>query len=95
MTNKIWLAIFGLWLIFISGIPSGLTGSPGLIQLISLKGLLNAKEQQVIQLKDEVTRLEVQSTLLEKSHIAQRREIRRTLGYAAPDELIFDFSVTP
>lgn len=89
--TKIWASIFGvwsLWLLFLSGFIS----SPGVLQLVRLQDLLASKNQQSEILREAIRKLEVDSTLLEKSKIVQQREIRRVLGYAAPDELIFDFS---
>lgn len=89
---KIWTLIFALWVVFLSGAFASVVGSPGVIQARGLRNLLSAKQLQVTQLEKEIEQLESERKLLEKSSIAQEREIRRVLGYAAPDELIFDFS---
>jgi len=54
--------------------------------------MLDSKNARVKSMQDSVMQLETQADLLEKSRTAQQREIRQVLGYAAQDELIFDFS---
>ena len=90
--NKLWFGIFGLWLLFLSGALSGLVGSPGVIQALRLSSLLYQKHEQLMATESDIARLEVETALLETSHVVQEREVRRVLGYAAPDELIFDFA---
>ena len=63
-----------------------------MIQAASLNNLLSSKRAQLEQIQSDVRRLEEDYVHLEQSHAIQEREIRRVLGYAAPDELIFDFS---
>jgi len=89
---RIWLLLFGAWVLFISGVGSQFVGSPGAIQAIRLQALLNTKKQTLADLEIRVRDLEQEAVRLDKSRHVQLREIRRTLGYAAPDELIFDFS---
>jgi cell division protein FtsB len=90
--NRLWFSIFGVWFILLSGLLAHWGGSPGVLQAFRLSSLLSVKQQKVQELEAEVAQLEEESTRLEKSRVAQEREIRRTLGYAAQDELIFDFS---
>jgi len=85
--TRIWLAVFGVWGVFLTGA----LGSPGLSQSRSLHALLDAKQAELGRLEAEVERLVSEAERLEKSRTAQEREIRRVLGYAAPDDLIFDF----
>ncbi len=89
--TQLWLVIFGLWVIFLSGAFAFL-GPPGAIQAIRLTNLLDARQKQLLQAEANIMRLEGEISQLEKSPAAQTREIRRVLGYAGPDELIFDFS---
>jgi cell division protein FtsB len=89
---KVWIGIFCLWGLFLSGWMAGFIGSPGILQAARLNHLLSAKQDQVDELQETIHRLETESVLLEKNRLVQQREIRRVLGYAAPDELIFDFS---
>ena len=90
--NRVWISIFAIWTLFLSGAFSHFVGSPGVIQAVRLKLMLDAKNRAVKNLQDSVMDLEAQANLLEKSRTAQQREIRSTLGYAASDEIIFDFS---
>ena len=86
--HRIWLGIFGVWVFLLTGIFSG----PGVIQAIRLHSLLSAKQAELVQVQFDIDSLQSQAENLQKSPMAQEREIRRVLGYAAPDELIFDFS---
>jgi len=86
--TQLWLAIFAIWTISLSG----LVGMPGVFQSLRLKSLLNSKETQINQIQGDVKRLQQEVLGLEKNKVIQKREIRRVLGYAAQDELIFDFT---
>lgn len=86
-----WMAFFGLWLLFLTGIFSNIAGSPGILQAIRLKNLLTIKQEQVAKAQSEIQNLKTEAVQLENNRAAQIREIRRVLGYAASDELIFDF----
>lgn len=90
--HKKWILVFSLWILFLSGLPANLIGSPGVLQLIRLNHLLDSKQAQLSDLIQETRKLQTEATLLETNRHAQLREIRKTLGYAAPDELIFDVS---
>lgn len=90
--NQLWLGFFGLWIFFLSGVLTPLVGTPGILQALRLKDLLDAKQKQITFHQEELAKLENESQLLEKNHVVQQREIRKVLGYAAKDELIFDFS---
>jgi cell division protein FtsB len=89
---RLWLVLFGFWLFFLSGIPAGLTHSPGMLQSFRLKKLLASKVAQGAKMEKEIHLLDTERTQLEKNRMVQEREIRRVLGYAASDEIIFDFS---
>ncbi|MEK6580006.1 MAG: hypothetical protein AABZ55_12325 [Bdellovibrionota bacterium] len=91
-SSRAWIGVFALWFIFLTGIPEKLTGTPGLIQAAQLSGLLKSKQAQIVKLEDDFERLVFEAERLEKSPVAQQREIRKTLGYAASDEIIFDFA---
>jgi cell division protein FtsB len=88
---RIWAAIFGVWGLFLSGLLANM-GSPGIMQAVTLDSLLSAKLAQLEQVQVDVRKLEEDYARLEQSRAVQEREIRSVLGYAAPDELIFDFS---
>jgi hypothetical protein len=89
---RLWTAFFALWAIFLSGALKPFTGSPGVIQAAQTYYWLKSKETQLTQLEDEVLKLQSEAELLERNKLVQHREIRRILGYAAPDELVFDFT---
>ena len=89
---KVWACVFGLWGLFLSGALASFVGSPGIIQAIRLKNLLESKQANVTRIQEEVRVLTTEAVQLEKSKVVQQREIRRVLGYAAQDEIIFDFT---
>ena len=90
--HRIWLAIFGIWAVLLSGLLTPWVGSPGVLQLFRLQSLLSQKQDQAGKLESNLLELQAESERLQGSRIAQEREIRKTLGYAADDEMIFDFS---
>ena len=49
------------------------------------------KKAQLLRLQSEIKKLQSEATQLEKSGYFQEREIRKVLGYASSDEIIFDF----
>jgi cell division protein FtsB len=89
---KFWAAIFTLWGLLLSGVFAGFVGSPGVIQAVRLTSLLHAKESQLLELQEDLSRLKTEVAGLERSRIIQQREIRRVLGYTGPDEVVFDFT---
>ena len=91
-SSRKWVGLFGLWLLFLSGSIANYVGSPGILQAIKLQELLDTKKTRLSQIQDELNRLQTETTQLENSRFAQEREVRRVLGYAASDEIIFDFS---
>jgi len=90
--HRIWIGIFGAWALFLSGALTGLVGSPGVVQVLRLRSLLAEKQAKAMHLESEITQLELDRERLDKSKVAQEHEVRKVLGYAAPDEIIFDFS---
>ena len=92
--GRAWMLVFALWALFLSGAGASFVGSPGIVQGVRLKRLLEAKRSALLQLEDQVIRVEEEGGRLEKSRLAQEREIRRTLGYVGTDELIFDFAAS-
>lgn len=87
-----WLGVFGVWLFILSGASTGFLGSPGILQTVRLHSLLKFKKEQLAKSLSETHDLEFDINQLEKNRFVQQREIRRILGYAASDEIIFDFS---
>ena len=92
--NRTWLILFGFWLLFLSGILTGFVGSPGILQAVRLKNLLESKKTQLADGQRELQKIQIESSELERNPHAQMREIRRVLGYARQDEIIFDFTPT-
>jgi hypothetical protein len=91
----LWALLFGLWVLFLSGTLTSFLGTPGAIQAIRLRLTLAGKQEQLTRAEDELLGLQEVAEHLEKSRPVQQREIRHVLGYAAPDELIFDFTTDP
>ena len=94
-TQHFWSGFFFLWFLFISGIFHPWTNTPGLVQLYRLKDLQSIRIDKLREFEQQITKLESDRYRLEHNSAAQEREIRKTLGYAAPKELIFDFIETP
>lgn len=90
--NRIWALVFIVWSLFLSGAFAAVTGAPGILQAWRLGRLLDQRLATSAGLERHVQRLHVEQLRLERSPSVQRREIRRVLGYAAHDELVFDFS---
>ncbi len=90
--DRVWIAVFGIWLVLLSGILNRWTSSPGMLQWWSISRLASARHETVAQIETRIMELSSEQTRLEKSPVAQRREIRRVLGYLASDEILFDFS---
>jgi hypothetical protein len=90
--GRVWTVVFAFWGLFLSGVVANFIGSPGIIQSLRLASLLQSKQQLVVQMQGDVKRLQLESVQLEKSKVVQQREIRRVLGYATSDEIIFDFA---
>jgi hypothetical protein len=93
--NGFWITVFGVWFVFLSGLLTPFLGTPGIIQALRLRHTLETKQALVSLHEDELLRLQSRIGQLQKSPVAQQVEIRRVLGYAAPNELIFDFTSQP
>ncbi|MGK5086722.1 hypothetical protein WDW86_04135 [Bdellovibrionota bacterium FG-2] len=93
--HKSWLGVFGIWMLLLSGALSRAVGSPGVLDWVRLDSLLLEKENQIALVEADIERLKAEAHLLETSAALQQREIRRVLGYAGKDELIFDFTANP
>lgn len=91
-TSRIWLGLFALWVVFLSGVLSSWVGSPGAWQAYRLHSLLRDREDRRIALQQEIAKIQTEYGALEKSRAIQLREIRHVLGYVAPGEMIFDFT---
>jgi cell division protein FtsB len=87
-----WAILFGCWLLFLTGIFANFVGSPGILQWMRLRNLYSLKQDQLTHLNDELSKLQMEASQLSSNRIAQEKEIRRVLGYASADEIIFDFT---
>jgi cell division protein FtsB len=90
--GKLWLGLLALWLMFLSGAGTRWTGTPGVLQQLHLRSLLDSQLAEQADLQSGIDRLRGEADLLEHSKAVQQREIRRVLGYSAEDEIIFDFA---
>lgn len=88
--NRKWIILLGCWLLFLSGGFANFVGSPGILQAVRLNNLLQEKTENLRLAKNELQKLRNEANLLENNPFAQMREIRRILGYAAQNELLFD-----
>lgn len=93
--DRVWGGFFLVWLLLLSGAFNRWTGGPGLLQWYRIHGLVLKKQARLAEVEAVVMRLSTEQVRLEKSPVAQRREVRRVLGYLAPDEILFDFSSDP
>ncbi len=90
--NRYWVSLFGFWLVLLSGVLTQWGGSPGILQALRLRSLLGAKKQLAAQLQAEVQNQQFEVGRLNRNRFAQEKEIRRVLGYAASDELVFEIT---
>ncbi len=89
--RKAWYGLIGLWLVLLSGGLAPWLGTPGVIQQVRLQNLLSARDAEQARLQSEIDRLREDSLALERSRTVQHREIRKVLGYAAENEIVFEF----
>lgn len=87
-----WVLLFCFWMLLLTGSLARFVGSPGIVQAVRLQELLTAKQTELARLQADLRKLRNESEQLESNRWSQVREIRRVLGYAAQDELIFDFT---
>ncbi len=92
--KRLWLSVFVVWGLLLSGAFMPILGSPGVIQAVRLRTFLESKQAETHQIQADLQALQTQATQLANNKATQEREIRKVLGYAASDELIFDFSKT-
>jgi len=90
--GRLWLSIFGLWTLLLTGVFNTWFGSPGLVQWARLSLLLSKRQDKIAEVENQIVALSAEQVRLEKSSATQQREIRRVLGYVRQDELVFDFS---
>jgi len=90
--HRVWLALFGAWMLLLSGVLNSWLGGPGVLQWVRLKSLLSQRQDALTEIENQVLALSSEQVRLERNAASQQREIRRVLGYVGSDELIFDFS---
>jgi hypothetical protein len=90
--HRVWLALFGAWLILLSGVLNPWLGGPGVLQWWRLESLLSQRQDRLTDVENQVLALSSEQVRLERSVATQQREIRRVLGYVRTDEMVFDFS---
>jgi hypothetical protein len=66
-----------------------------LFQWWKIARLVETRQQKMSEIESKIMEISAEQVRLEKSPAAQRREIRRVMGYLAPDEILFDFSSDP
>lgn len=89
--HQLWLALFGLWLVLLSGWFHPWIESPGIQQAIELKAHLAQRKEDVKALDQRLSRLENRARDLKLNPQIQSSEIRRVLGFVSADEIVFDF----
>lgn len=92
--HLIWIGVFATWSLLLSGILEGLIGAPGVLQALRLEALLVYKQEQLKEVESRAAELKVIKTALQTDVNMQERTIRKTLGYAAQDELVIHFDST-
>jgi cell division protein FtsB len=90
----LWGAITAGWLLLISGLFEERIGTPGLLQVLRLRSFLAEKQANVQRLEGELAQIEASIKRIDESPVVLDREIRKTLGYVAPEDLIFDFTAS-
>ena len=90
--HRVWLGLFGAWVVLLSGILNPWIGGPGVIQWWRLESLLSQRQDRLTEVENQVLAQSSEQVRLERSVATQQREIRRVLGYVRADEMIFDFS---
>lgn len=90
--TRFWGAFFAIWSLILTGAFNRWTGGPGIIQWFKISRLLSDKQARLVKIESAVLDLSSEQVRLEKSPVAQRREIRRVLGYLGQNEILFDFS---
>lgn len=94
LVSAFWLVFFSIWGLLISGIFENAFHAPGIMQAIELKQLESERRLKLIEVENEIALMQNENENLQKNLALQEREIRKTLGYVAEDEILFDFSST-
>ena len=90
--HKIWLGIFGVWFLFLTGLLDFWIQSPGFKQWYKVESSLSERRQEIGAVEARSASLHDVIKQLDVNPIAQEREIRRVLGYLGEKEVVFEFS---
>ena len=90
--TRLWVATFAVWGLLLSGLLEDFTGSPGILQYSRLNHLLELKRADLDRAELDLAAMQQEREALDGNPAFLEREVRRVLGYVAPDELVFDFS---
>lgn len=90
--TRFWIGFFLVWALLISGLVENTFHAPGIFQVVELKKLESERREKMVLLETEIAAMQSETENLQKSVALQEREIRKTLGYVAEDEILFDFS---
>ncbi len=89
--HRVWIIIFCVWSLVLTGSLQFMTSAPGVTQWYQLQDIVRFKNEELANLEEEIRQLESERRALMTSAATQEKEIRRVLGYARSDELVFQF----
>ncbi len=92
LVTRVWIGIFLIWGVFLSGLLTPWLQTPGLWQYSKLTTLRDQKKVELSQLEAKIEAKDQERIALESNPDLQEKEIRRVLGYVSPNEIVFDFS---
>lgn len=75
----------------LTGVPVRLTGTQGLLQFWQSRAQAEERAGKLHELQSIQERLIIEREGLSEDENVQRQEIRRVLGYLAPDESLLEF----
>ena len=91
--HRLWIGLFAIWFVLLSGsLKFWKSSPPGALQAFGLHSLKTSRGEQLSQIEKQIERLQADAIRLTQNRVAQEREVRKVLGYAGEDELLFDFS---
>ena len=90
--SRLWAGFFLVWALLVSGVLENTFHAPGIFQAIELKKLESERREKMLTVETEIASMQSETENLQKNVALQEREIRKTLGYVAEDEILFDFS---
>lgn len=88
-----WMIVFGGWIIVLTGgLSPFFSQNPGVLQANRLTALKQEKVKLLQNLESEIHGMKQELELIQSNRWFQEREVRRVLGFAAPNEIVFDFN---